>query len=201
MAEGLLRRFLAHAGVGATVGSAGLLPGGVPATPEAVATMMRRSVDIRDHRSRTVDREMLATTPLVIGMTRQHVRELCAYYGAPMGRTFTLKELVRRGRDIRGRHTGEPVSRWLTRLNVGRTTADLMGDDLIDDIADPVGRPRYVFEDTADELEVLLRELVDQLVGGPPPGAAYAEPARERREVVHPRPEVASDTTTGYNRS
>jgi protein-tyrosine phosphatase len=201
MAEGLLRRFLAHAGVGATVGSAGLLPGGVPATPEAVATMLERRVDIRDHVSRTVDREMLTTTPLVLGMTRQHVRELCASYGAPMGRTFTLKELVRRGRDHGTRHTGEPVSQWLARLNVGRTTADLMGHDPADDIADPVGRPMSVFEDTADELEGLLRELVDQLAGGPPRSEAYAEPARVRRGVVRPRPEVASDTTTGYTRS
>ena len=39
MAEGLLRRLFAQAGVGASVGSAGLLPGGSPATPDAIATM------------------------------------------------------------------------------------------------------------------------------------------------------------------
>jgi protein-tyrosine phosphatase len=200
MAEGLLRRLFAHAGVGATVGSAGLLPGGAPATPEAIATMVARRVDIRRHVSRTIDEEMATTTPLVIGMTRQHVREACATYGAPMERTFTLKELVRRGTEVGGRHTGEPVAAWLARMNAGRTAADLMGEHPDDDIADPVGRPRAEYEQTADELEDLLVQLVDQLIGGPPPSAAYAEPARVRRGVARPRDEVASDPSTGYTR-
>jgi protein-tyrosine-phosphatase len=199
MAEGLLRRLLADAGVGATVGSAGLLPGGVPATPDALATMRDRRVDIRDHVSRTVDREMASTSPLVIGMTRQHVREVCTAYGAPLARTFTLKELVRRADELGGRHHGEPVAAWLARLNVGRTVADLMGDDPDDDVADPVGRPRAVYEQTADELEDLLRRFVDLLAGGPPPSPAYAEPAAVRRGDA-PRDAVASDSTTGYTR-
>src|SRR5690606_11568271 len=81
MAEGLLRRILALSGVGAEVGSAGLLPGGAPATPEAIATMAARRIDISGHVSRTVDVEMARTTTLIIGMTRQHVRELCETYG------------------------------------------------------------------------------------------------------------------------
>lgn len=165
MAEGLLRRLFALSGVGATVGSAGLLPGGAPATPDAIATMADRRVDISAHRSRTVTRELATETPLVIGMTRQHVREVCATYGAPMPRVFTLKELVRRGHEAGGRMNGESVSAWLARLNIGRRPADLMGDDPDDDIADPVGRPRAVYEDTADELEGLLRQFVDLLVG------------------------------------
>jgi protein-tyrosine phosphatase len=188
MAEGLLRRLFALSGVGATVGSAGLLPGGVPATPDAIATMAARRVDLRSHVSHTVTRELATETPLVICMTRQHVREVCATYGAPMPRTFTLKELVRRGHEARGRMPGEPVSAWLARVNVGRRPADLMGDDPDDDVADPVGRPRAVYEDTANELEDLLRQLVDLLIGTPPRTAAgspaaddataYADPAR-----------------------
>lgn len=41
MAEGLLRRWLTQSGVGASVGSAGLLPGEAPATPDAVAPVAR----------------------------------------------------------------------------------------------------------------------------------------------------------------
>lgn len=197
MAEGLLRRLFAQSGVGATVGSAGLLPGGAPATFEAIATMAARRVDLRDHVSRTVDAEMVRSTPLIIGMTRQHVRELCATYGAPMERTFTLKELVRRGDEVGPRLQGEPVYAWLARLSAGRRPADLMGDAPLDDIADPVGRPRSVFEDTADELEGLLRRLVDHLVGGPPRSAAYADRSRVHRGVIRRSEEYASDPT-GY---
>lgn len=198
MAEGLLRRLLAQSGVGASVGSAGLLPGGAPATPDAIATMAARRVDLRHHVSRTIDAEMAQSTPLVIGMTRQHVRESCASYGAPMDRTFTLKELVRRGEEVGGRHEGESVYAWLARVSAGRRPADLMGDDPEDDIADPVGRPRSVFEATADELEGLLRRFVTLLMGGPPRSAAYADPSRVRRGVIRrSEQQYASDPSTG----
>ena len=200
MAEGLLRRLFAQAGVGASVGSAGLLPGGAAATPEAIAAMAARRIDIRHHVSRTIDHEIARSTPLIIGMTRQHVRESCASYGAPMDRTFTLKELVRRGEEVGPRLEGESVYPWLVRVAAGRRSADLMGDDPDDDIADPVGRPRSVFEDTADELEGLLRSFVDLLAGGPPRSAAYADASRVRQGVIRRSDQHASGSSTGYSR-
>jgi len=199
MAEGLLRRFLARAGVGATVGSAGLLPGGSPATPNAVATMAARGVDLRNHVSRTVDADTVCNTPLIIAMAREHVREVCANYGAPIERTFTLKEIVRRGEQVGGRLQGEPVHRWLARLNAQRRPADLMGDDTIDDIADPVGRPRAVYEATADQLADQLQRFVELLAGGPPRSAAYAEAPRAHEGVVR-RSDLARDPSPGYSR-
>jgi protein-tyrosine phosphatase len=200
MAEGLLRRLLAQAGVGATVGSAGLMPGGAPATHEAIVTMAHRRVDLREHQSRTVTAEMAQDTPLIVCMTRQHVREMCASYGAPMDRTFTLKEIVRRGEDVGARVDGESVYPWLARVAAGRTPADLMGDDPADDIADPVGRPRSVFEDTADELEELLRRFVVLLAGAPPRSAAYADGPRLRRGVIRRADDVAAAPGSGPSR-
>ena len=201
MAEGLLRRLFAQAGVGASVGSAGLLPGGAPATPDAVATMADRRIDIGHHVSQTVTAEMVRETPLILAMTRHHVRELCAGYGAPIERTFTLKELVRRADELGSRVHGESVYAWLARLNTGRRTADLMGDDPADDIADPVGRPRADYEATADILEDHLRRFVQLLVGGPARSAAYADGARVRRPGDghrDVRDEYAVDPSTSY---
>ena len=186
-----------QAGIGAVIGSAGLLPGGAPATPDAVATMAARGVDIRGHVSRTVDARELPRTPLIIGMTRHHVRELCAAYGAPVERTYTLKELVRRGERTGGRVHGESVWTWLERVNAGRRAADLMGDDPDDDIADPVGRPRHVYERTADVLEEQLRRLVRLLEGNPPPSGAYADRAR-RGWPRSGRPAAAGDPGPRY---
>jgi protein-tyrosine-phosphatase len=176
MAEGLLRRLLTDAGIGAEVGSAGLMPGGAPATGPAIATMAHRGVDIRGHASRTLDAELAQTTSLVIGMTRRHVREACITYGAPIGRTFTLKELVRRGEQAGPRADGELLATWLDRARAGRRPADLVGDDPADDVDDPVGCPREVYEATADELEDLLSRLVHLLLGGRPASVAYADP-------------------------
>jgi protein-tyrosine-phosphatase len=169
MAEGLLRRLFVRAGVGAEVGSAGLLPGGAPATANAVATMAARGIDISGHVSRTLDHESAGTTPLVLGMTRLHVREACVLYGAPVERTFTLKEFVRRGEQAGGREADEAVASWLARVGAGRRTTDLVADDPEDDIADPVGRPRAAYEATADELEDLLTRFVGLLAGTPTP--------------------------------
>jgi hypothetical protein len=44
-----------------------------------------------------------------------------------------------------------------------------VADAPVDDIADPVGRPRSEYEDTADELDDLLTRFVDLLVGVPDP--------------------------------
>ncbi len=43
--------------------------------------------------------------------------------------------------------------------------SDLMGDDPDDDVADPIGRPRYEYEATAAELDDLLSRFVTLLVG------------------------------------
>lgn len=178
MAEGLLRRLFRDAGLGVVVRSAGLMRGGMPATPDAVATMADRGVDISAHRSRQLDADLARTTPLIVGMTRQHVREACATYGAPVGRTFTLKELVRRGEQARGRVEGEDLPAWLARIGVGRRPSDLIGDDPADDVEDPIGRPRADYEATADELEDLLDRLFALLAGGGTAGGpvAYADP-------------------------
>ena len=51
-----------------------------------------------------------------------------------------------------------------------------------DDVADPVGRSRAVYEETADELEYLLRRLVEMLAGSA-------------------RPATGAPATTDYTRS
>jgi protein-tyrosine phosphatase len=183
MAEGLLRRSLAQAGVVATVHSAGLLPGGVGATPDAIATVGDRGVDISDHVSRTIDADMVRDADVVICMARLHVREACAAHRAPLNRTFTLKELVRRGEQIAPRGEGEPVAAWLARAGAGRRPADLLGASDADDVADPVGQPRAVYEDTADELEDLIDRLAALLRGYAGDGATYAYPAQRERET------------------
>jgi protein-tyrosine phosphatase len=182
MAEGLLRNLSKGAGVDAQIRSAGLLPGGAPPTPEAIAVMADQATDIAGHVSRALDAEAARSASLVIGMTRHHVREAVVTYGSDIERTFTLKELVRRGEEVGPRHPDETLVAWLARVGSGRRTVDLMGDDEGDDIADPVGRPRSVYEATARELETLLRQLVVLLVGGPRRPAAPTAPSRPARE-------------------
>jgi protein-tyrosine phosphatase len=173
MAEGMLRRLLTDHRAHAEIGSAGLLRGGAPATRHAIAVMADRGVDISRHVSRTIDPEVVRSTPLIIGMAREHVREAVVGYGADVEHTFTLKELVRRGEWTGPRRPDETVFDWLARVAAGRHSADLMGGG-DDDIPDPVGRPRAHYEATARELDGLFRRLVALMIGGPARSASYA---------------------------
>lgn len=166
MAEALLRRRLSAAGVEATVSSAGLYEGGRPATAHGVATMAERGLDISGHRSRQLAAELVARADLVIGMAREHVREVAVLDSEALAKAFTLKELVRAGERAGGRRRGEPLAAWLARVGAGRRTNDLlgMGRDPALDVEDPIGRDRQEYEATARELDDLLRRLVRLLV-------------------------------------
>jgi protein-tyrosine-phosphatase len=168
MAEVLLRHHLAAAEVPAEVSSAGLYEGGAPATGHGIEAMAARGLDLRGHRSRQVDAEMLARADLVIGMARMHVREAVALDRDALGRTFTLKELVRGAEAIGPRRPDQSFPSWLARTAEQRSLTSLMGigyDDELD-VDDPVGRGRDDYEVTAELLDGLLRRFVS--LGFPP---------------------------------
>lgn len=162
MAEALLRHRLQEAGVAATVSSAGLHPGGRPATGHGVATMATRGLDLGGHQSRQLERRLVDGADLVIGMAREHVREVAVVAPGALHRAFTLKELVRAAEAIGPRRPHESLAEWLDRVGAGRRREDLLGvghdDDF--DVADPVGGTRGDYERTADLLDDLLTRLV-----------------------------------------
>lgn len=162
MAEVLLRRRIEQAGGTATVTSAGLYEGGMPATTHGIAAMADRGLDLRSHRSRRVHADLLRDADLVVGMAREHVREIAVLEPAAVDRSFTLKELVRLGELSGGRRPDEALADWLARVGATRRRDDLLGvgHDPAFDIADPIGRARPEYDATADELDGLLERLV-----------------------------------------
>jgi len=163
MAEALLRRTLAARGLDIGVSSAGLLYDGEPATVTGVDTMEAWGLDISGHHSRRITPAMLDRSDLVIGMARQHVRESVVLGSDLYPRTFTLKEIVRRGTEVGARPTDEPLEGWLARVHEGRRPTDQLGESPGDDVADPVGQGPAVYERTARELDDLITQLVDLL--------------------------------------
>ena len=165
MAEGLLRDRLARRGVPATVHSAGLLDDGQPASANGVAVLRGRGIDLSTHRSRTLGPDLVSAADLVLGMARLHVREAVVLRPQAWPKSFTLKELVRRGTEIGRRPRGQSVEAWLLEAHAGRTHADLLGEATDDDIFDPIGSSRSVYEKTALEIENLVDRLVALLFG------------------------------------
>ena len=160
MAEALLRRRLEDLGVEARVASAGLLQSGQPASAHGVDILGGRGLDMSGHRSRAITRDLLSPADLILGMAREHVREAVVMDPALWPRTFTLKELVRRGEAAGPRRAGESLPEWLARVGQDRRVADLTGSSPDDDVADPIGGPRAAYERLAVELDGLIDRLV-----------------------------------------
>ena len=147
-----------------------------------------RGIDLTDHRSRTVTREILLGADLVVAMAREHVREAVVAAPEAWSKIFTLKELVRRGEQVGARSPDQPLEAWLAQLGRGRTTADLMGTSTEDDVADPLGMPRSAYERMAAELDHLLDRVVVLAWSQGPAAAAPVPPRPVPSRPVPPRP-------------
>ncbi len=160
MAEVLLRHRLGELGVDARVASAGLLRPGQPASQHGVDILRGRGLDLTAHRSQAMSRELLRSSDLILAMAREHVREAVVLEPSLWPRTFTLKELVRRGEGSGPRRAGEALADWLARVGQGRRIADLTGSSPEDDVADPYGGPRPAYERMVAEMDSLIDRLV-----------------------------------------
>ena len=172
MAEGLLRDRLARRAVpgqpggrGVHVHSAGLLDDGQPASGYSVEVLRTRGIDLSGHRSTSMTPDLVAGADLLVGMARLHVREAVVLRPEAWARSFTLKELVRRGEDVGPRTAGQPLEEWLAKAHAGRSPGELLGEATDDDIFDPIGSNRAVYEKTAAEIEALIDRLVVLLLG------------------------------------
>jgi protein-tyrosine phosphatase len=163
MAEALLRRQLAERGVSADVMSAGFLPGGWPAMGPAISVMAELGLDLSSHRSRTVSQEMVELSDLVIAMTRQQVVDLALLAPAARRRLFQLRDLVQRGESQGRRAPDQELGRWLRTVAGQGGGIGPLSSALEDDIPDPVGQPRAVYQRTGRLLSDLCSRLADLL--------------------------------------
>lgn len=161
MAEGLLRHRLETLSVPASVSSAGLLSDGQGASIESLDLLRERGIEMAAHRSRLLAADWLRRADVVLAMARMHLREAVVQAPDAWPRTFTLKDLVRRGTEVGVRSPGEEFGEWLARVHEGRSMADYMGDSPADDVDDPIGGPKSAYERMVDEVEGLIDHLVE----------------------------------------
>lgn len=186
MAEALLRDRLVRRGLPGTVRSAGLYFDGRAAEQGSLDAMARRGLDLRDFRSRVMDDALLRGADLVLGMAREHVREAAVLVPGAFERTFTLKELVRRGAELGGPRPNEPFWAFVARLAEGRRFDAHLGSSPADDVADPMGRSAAVFESTAATIEQLVDQAVDLLAPAIATTARPAAPSAGATAAPHP---------------
>jgi protein-tyrosine phosphatase len=159
LAQALLTARLATTAPTVTVRSAGLLARGRPPRAEVIATAAELGCDVSGHRSRLVSATDLAQADLVLGMAREHVRHAVVLVPEAWPRTFTLRELVRRGGLLGPRPPGQPLAGWLAQVHRGRDRASLLGTAAQDDVADPTDGPAGAYAATAAVLDELTGQL------------------------------------------
>ncbi len=156
-----LRQQLGEAGSEVTVHSAGTVE--VDVSPPRALVLEGRAfgIDLADHVPRTVDPDMIQAADLVVGLTREHLRETVVAVPPSFPKTFTLREIVRRGLDAGPRGASEDLGAWLSRLHDGRLPADVMGASPDDDVTDPMGGTRDDYRQMLTEVEALTGTLRD----------------------------------------
>ena len=174
VAAALFRRCAATMREPVLVGSAGLLEGGHGSPREVLDTMDDMGIDLSEHQSMQISSEVVSEADLVLGMARRHAREVVLMAPDAWRRTFTLKELVRRGEKLGPREPGESLPAWLEQLHQGRERMDLVGRSTEDDVSDPLGGPLSAYRSSAQEIGQLVERLTDLLFSPreyvPPPG-------------------------------
>jgi protein-tyrosine phosphatase len=154
---------MAERGETAVVSSAGLLEDGRTSPEEVVELVGTLGGDLSERTSHQVTAEDLDRADVVITMERHHLREAALMTASAWPKTFTLKEIVRRGSAIGGIEEDEPVEAFLARLHEDREPAELLGDSSSDDVADPFGGTAEQYEVTWHEIDELVTALADLL--------------------------------------
>jgi protein-tyrosine-phosphatase len=163
MAEAILRSVLDERGVSWQVWSEGFLEAGHPMVEEALATLGPDGAAMASHLSRTLSVSDVREADIVLGMTREHVREVVVLVPEAWGRTFTLKEFVRRSQSFRPWFPPQSFTEWLAGIHQGRERQEMQGYSAEDDVADPIGGTPAEFDATARLLRNLCGEVADRL--------------------------------------
>ena len=103
MAEAILKSLVAQRGEAGRwqIQSAGTwTEPGRPVTPLAQQVMQRRNIDLSDHRTRSIDADLLRTASVVLVMTRHHQEALQAEFPEAQHKVYLLSQLIDRSFDI-----------------------------------------------------------------------------------------------------
>lgn len=97
MAAGYLQKLLKERGVkDIEVKAAGVMTiPGLLATPEAIQVMDTVGVDLRQHRSSQLTKDLIKKADLILGMTPFHVQSALRVSDEARGKTFLFKEYTR----------------------------------------------------------------------------------------------------------
>jgi protein-tyrosine phosphatase len=164
LAEHLLRREVDGLPVSvSSVGTMQLASG--PALPEAVELARDFGLDLSEHRSRTLSRELVEDADLVLGFERRHVKAAVVDGRAARERTFTIGELAALLRAVQPSADEDPGARARAAVAEADSLRDRLRDPGSLEIHDPFGREPDVYRRSAESVRDLVEEIASRLFG------------------------------------
>ena len=157
MAEGFLRSEAARLGLDLDVRSTGTHAWtGRAATIEGRRVMNEHGVSIDDHRTLELDAELVDWADLIIGMSREHVRETVRAFPAVADQTYTMKGFLE---ILPSLPPYADTESWLSAAAALRERAEAVASP---DIDDPIGEREAAYRRVAAE----IRDLVERFAEG-----------------------------------
>jgi protein arginine phosphatase len=157
MAEGFLRWEAERRGIDIDVRSTGTHAWhGRAATFEGRRVMSEHGVPIDEHRTLELDQELVDWADVLLGMSREHVRETVRAFPDAARKTFTLKGFLEL---LPSLPPYEDTESWLQAAEQARDRAEAITDT---DIDDPIGEREAAYRRVAAE----IRDLIERLAQG-----------------------------------
>lgn len=163
MAAVLAEEEFRRRGIDAVVVSEGMMKGGMPASAGAAKAVAKRGLDLSQHVSQQLDPDTIAAAGLIITMEQRHIRAVAEHSLDAVGRSFTLRELVDLAPAVGPRGESESVSAWIRQADAMRIPGTVIAISGGSDIADPMGGSLRGYRRSADEIDGLIREVIEYL--------------------------------------
>jgi protein-tyrosine phosphatase len=121
--------------------------------------MAQRGIDLSERRSSAITPQSIADADLILGMTREHVREVVGLAPDAWTKTYTLKDFIRRAQQAGPRRRRQRLDGWLDVVGAERTPQDVLGSDPADEVHDPFGQRAKVWEQVIDDIDDLVSPI------------------------------------------
>ena len=159
MAESLFNHHAEQQGLAMKAHSSGTdaIPGN-QATDLAIEVLAERNIDLANHKAQTLTSHQIMDSNIVIAMTRQHEAAVAKKDPQARSRTFLAGEKPRIGNQMGPLGSAE-IKEWLMTLHKARG-GHMTSGRLSDEISDPWGYPKDVYEQTARKLESYILHIV-----------------------------------------
>ncbi len=128
------------------------------ATDLAIEVLADRGVDLSCHKAQQLTTKQITESQILIAMTRQHEAAIAKEDQQARLRTFLAGEIPRIGSQI-GSLGSRALEDWLLALNEARG-GHMTSGRLRDEISDPWGKSRDIYEQTAKRLEGYIVHMI-----------------------------------------